>query len=283
MSREDAMALAAKKTFSEWKQDADKGNHEAQVLTGLCYEFGIDVKRDEKLALKYYKLAAAGGDVMGETILGTALAEKTEMADEAMKHFESAAKKGGILAAMYLATFYMEKGLQEKNKAYLENAQRIFENIVKVKNAEDMIPDAFLVFGVLCHNQFMEKYEKEYIKKAIGYYLVSALRGDAHARGALVGCYYLLDDGVNAAAWEKIVKYEGGIMDAETTEAIRKKNEENKIGFTRVNMRYNELLQEIREIQQLRKKKIKEGYIPWHAPDFVFPENIQRQKTRKHD
>ena len=209
-SREDILALIDKRTFSELKRKADMGNHRAQMVVGLCYEHGFNVECNEVLGLKYYKLAVAGGGVTEETILGMALIKKAETINDALGHFESAAKKGGLLAAMYLAVCWMEKGIEEENEQLVEKARSILENIVIVKDAEDIIPDAFLVFGSLYHSKFMVKQNTEDVKKAVDYYLVSALRGGAIARSSLIGCYYLLDDGVNAAAWEKIVKYEGG-------------------------------------------------------------------------
>lgn len=49
----------------------------------------------------------------------------------------------------------------------------------------------------------------------------------------------------------------------------------------KINQRYNELLQKIREVQRSRKNKIKEGFVPWQVPDFVYPKNIGKQEAVK--
>lgn len=291
-SPESVAKLVRGKTFSDLKKEADRGNHEMQMLIGLCYEFGIMVDSDEKLVLKYQRLASASGGVIEETNFGMALTRKVdaslpkisrkdqEILNEALVYFERAARKGGILAAMYLAAHYSGEGIRDKDEKCLEKARQIFESIVKVKDAEDIIPDAFWLFGLFWHNRFEIKHEMEYVRKAADCYLVSALRGDAHARTGLLSCYYLLEDHVNMAAWEKIIRYEGGHIDSGFKIEIGRKVEESKVGFMKINARYNELLQEIKEKKKVRKQKTEENFMPWSAPGFVFPENVRKEEPR---
>ena len=48
-------------TFNEYKEDAEKGNAEAQYHLGSRYFFGLGVKQDYNEAAKWFKKAAAQG------------------------------------------------------------------------------------------------------------------------------------------------------------------------------------------------------------------------------
>lgn len=55
---EEGMAQDLEKSFDFYKKSADLGYVHGQKNTAECYEFGEGVEKNNKLALKYYKLAA---------------------------------------------------------------------------------------------------------------------------------------------------------------------------------------------------------------------------------
>jgi TPR repeat protein len=56
---------------------AAHGDHRAQMILGVAYDEGNWVRRDPKLAMRYYREAAKGGYVPGETALGESYYEGT--------------------------------------------------------------------------------------------------------------------------------------------------------------------------------------------------------------
>lgn len=107
LEQHDAGAAAA-----VFRTAAEKGLAPAQAAYGRLLDSGQGVDRDEKEALKWYRMAAEGGDVVGAYQYGSALlrgAEGTEKDPaEAARWFQSAAGQNVGVAQLALGLLYAD-------------------------------------------------------------------------------------------------------------------------------------------------------------------------------
>ncbi|CAN4276821.1 Sel1-like repeat [Methylophilaceae bacterium] len=92
------------KAFKLYKQEALKGNAEAQHKIGNMYNNGDGRSRDQSEAIKWYKLAADQGYVEAQSSLGFALYNKDF--NEALVWFKKAADGGDIHTILFVAAHY---------------------------------------------------------------------------------------------------------------------------------------------------------------------------------
>jgi predicted aspartyl protease len=88
---------------------AEQGNAHAQSYTGFMYANGQGVRRNDKEAVKWYRLAAEQGDVQGESNLGRVYANGLGVPkdyDEAVKWYRLAAAQGNATAQNALGLMY---------------------------------------------------------------------------------------------------------------------------------------------------------------------------------
>ena len=57
-------------TLREWKPLAEQGNARAQFMLGAMYEFGLGLPQNNKIAVKWYRLAAEQGNADAQHELG---------------------------------------------------------------------------------------------------------------------------------------------------------------------------------------------------------------------
>lgn len=92
-------------------QSAELGYAPAQVDLGKVYYFGLAGKRDDAMALVWFKKAAEQGDAKGEYHLGQMYTEGKaglkESEQEAAIWYEKSAEQGYAPAQYYLAILYM--------------------------------------------------------------------------------------------------------------------------------------------------------------------------------
>ena len=86
-----------REAFSILEPLAENGNPDAQVIMGLRYFFGMEGKREPRLARKWYRDAAKQGDAEAQVLLGLMFAQgdggKTDFV-EAVRWFRKAAEAG---------------------------------------------------------------------------------------------------------------------------------------------------------------------------------------------
>ena len=88
---------------------AEQGNAYAQSYTGFMYANGQGVRRNDKEAVKWYRLAAEQGDVQGESNLGRVYANGLGVPrdyNEAVKWFRLADAQGNATGQNALGLMY---------------------------------------------------------------------------------------------------------------------------------------------------------------------------------
>ena len=115
---------------------AESGDVDAMVMVANCYNGGMHVEKSDKLAYKYYKMAANKGDVEAVNNLGY-LYYRQKNYKEAEKYFKQAADMGHANAMFGLGTLYFETGNNEEGKRYYERAaENGHETARKILNNE---------------------------------------------------------------------------------------------------------------------------------------------------
>lgn len=56
--------------LQQLQKSANQGDPEAQWKLGICYEMGQGLPKDETLAVRYYRLSAAQGNIQAHHSLG---------------------------------------------------------------------------------------------------------------------------------------------------------------------------------------------------------------------
>ena len=97
-----------------FREAAEKGDAEAQLNLGSCYDNGRGVEKNNFEAAKWYRKSAEQGNVNAQLNLGCCyLAE--ENAREAMKWFRKAAEQGSVAGQILLGFCYFSGKGVEKN------------------------------------------------------------------------------------------------------------------------------------------------------------------------
>jgi TPR repeat protein len=98
---------------SDYRQDAEQGDAEAQFYMAGCYMNGDGVTKDYAEAIKWFRKAAEQGHTGAETMLGTFYFNGegvTKDYVEAVKWLKKAAGKGEDMAQFYLGSCYYNGG-----------------------------------------------------------------------------------------------------------------------------------------------------------------------------
>ncbi len=170
-------------------------NQVLQYLMGMCYFFGLGVKKCEKRAVEWYQLAADQGDVVAQTTFGVCCKKGSgvEMNDgEALKWYRLAAEQGYAAAQDNIGNwYYVGYGVE-----------RCYGEAVKWYRlaAEQGYCPAQHSLGV-CYADG-KGVEKSY-EEAVKWYRLAAEQGHAIAQNRL-GCCYLDGEGVQKSAKEAV-------------------------------------------------------------------------------
>ncbi len=118
--------------LAQVKRKAEKGDAEAQVRLGVCYEAGVRVEQDLPEALKWFRKAAEQGYAPAQIILGHHYANGIGIAKdevEAVKCYRKAAEQGHTEAQARLGVCYedgngVKQDLQEALKWFRKAAEQ---------------------------------------------------------------------------------------------------------------------------------------------------------------
>ncbi|XP_038152480.1 death ligand signal enhancer [Cyprinodon tularosa] len=132
---ESAKSGNYEEAFCCFLASAQHGYNKAQFNTGVCYEKGRGVGKDEKKALHYYKLAAISGHKEAQyryakLLLTSRGHQNLEELDTAIRLLEEAAKTGLTKAQICLASFYSQDPVKNgcKSVQYLKMAAESGDN-----------------------------------------------------------------------------------------------------------------------------------------------------------
>lgn len=104
----------ATKAFDFFKKAADEQNPEAQYLLGICYEKGIGVAKNKKLAIEWYDKAARNGqDTTCAATASTAAAANPPMTQQYAMSTSKMNKESDEITAVVVA---VRKGSMEISK-----------------------------------------------------------------------------------------------------------------------------------------------------------------------
>lgn len=104
------------KDFQDLLSKAKSGDPEAQFELGLCYYKGRTIKRNRKVAAKWWKLAADQGHAEAMTWLGIACILSTQNYEEAVQRWKLAADQGNTNAQLRLGRCYFRGNGVAQNK-----------------------------------------------------------------------------------------------------------------------------------------------------------------------
>jgi TPR repeat protein/serine/threonine protein kinase/parvulin-like peptidyl-prolyl isomerase len=96
-----------------WREAAEQGSPEAQMLLGLAYSDGVGIAKDAAQAANWWKKAAEQGLAGAQYLLGLAYSDGRgidEDKSEALTWYEKAAEQGDASAEMALAYLYQNGG-----------------------------------------------------------------------------------------------------------------------------------------------------------------------------
>ena len=106
--------------FKIWHQAAQRNNPKALLLLGLCHDFGKEVAKDKKKAVRFYRLAAMQGNARAQLYLGVCYDKGEGVKEdkkEAVRLYLLAAEQGDARAQLYLAISYDRgAGVKEDKK-----------------------------------------------------------------------------------------------------------------------------------------------------------------------
>ena len=93
-----ASLSATAQTASDYLDAANKGDVAAQVALGECYEKGLGVSKDERIAFQWYKKAAKQGSVEAQYKIGQCYKKGNEWLavdfDTSLEWIRKSAKQG---------------------------------------------------------------------------------------------------------------------------------------------------------------------------------------------
>ena len=171
-------------------KSAEQGEAEAQYLLGYCYQFGIGVEQNEKLAVKWYRVSAEQKYPLAQYALGGCYFQGQGVKqndDKAIRLFEIAAQNGVGLAFHQLGDVYEYGWGVEKDcvKAveYYQKASDLGVDLAKRK---------------LGHAYFYGKGIEKDEKKGFLLYKEVADRGDSFS-AYNVACCYLNAEGIESS------------------------------------------------------------------------------------
>jgi len=134
------------KAIAEWTGPAAAGNADAQFNLGQAYKLGRGVPADQKVALDWYRKAAASNHEQAQAILGLILFQSGKR-EEAMTWLKKAADQGEPRAQYVVGTAYFNGDLLPKDwaRAYAlmtrAKAQNIGAATTSLSQMDQVIPD----------------------------------------------------------------------------------------------------------------------------------------------
>ena len=115
-------------TLADIKTNAEHGDADAQSTLAFMYAKGIEVEKNELLALKWYQLAAEQGHVNSQFNLGVIYAKGRGVQqnfEEALKWYTKAAEAGDVAAQVALSSMYSKGiGVEQNDPAAFTWAMR---------------------------------------------------------------------------------------------------------------------------------------------------------------
>jgi TPR repeat protein len=114
-----AVAAAEPNTLVDIKANAEAGDADSQSTLAFMYAKGIEVEKNELLALKWYQMAAEQGHVNSQFNLGVIYAKGRGVPQdfaEALKWYRMAAETGDISAQVALSSMYAKGVGVEKDE-----------------------------------------------------------------------------------------------------------------------------------------------------------------------
>ncbi len=130
--------------FAQMKEQAEKGDAEAQFNLGKMYSDGDGIQSNFQEAKKWMRKAAEQGEPKAEYVLGITLV--AEASPEAIKWFRKAADQGNALAQCALGKIYFSGSVAAQD--YSESAKWF------IKAANSGLADAQFCVGLLYFNGY---------------------------------------------------------------------------------------------------------------------------------
>lgn len=115
-----------------WKEGAEAGDANAQVLYGLCYYYGHGVEEDEARAIELFTKAAENNNLHGQFSLAQIYINEeyeNESYETAIDLFRNAAEEGCTSSQWYLGcAYWYGNGVEENEKEGMAWYQRAADN-----------------------------------------------------------------------------------------------------------------------------------------------------------
>lgn len=199
----------------EWyKQEAESGNTEVQILLANMYSRGDNVRKDSCKAFEWYSKAAHAGSIEAQKVLGDCYANGDGVEQDMQKAIEwytKIAESGDKDVALKIANMHLQMSISMYEKAAeagLEDAQELLADYYfKIKEyakagALYKKLNTYGHFNTMIGNCY---YELACYSEAVKYFAIAAKKRDVEALVALGKCYYL-GQGV-AEDWNKANEY----------------------------------------------------------------------------
>ena len=106
-----SVAAVPKETIKRIEQEAQKGDIKAQVMLGIGYYLGNELKQDYGKAKKWLTMASNKGNSDAQLFLGDMYLNGNGVEanlETAMDLFEKSANKGNVEAQNYMGQFYYQ-------------------------------------------------------------------------------------------------------------------------------------------------------------------------------
>lgn len=186
------IALDRKEAIKWFRKGAERGDAACATALGWEYHTGNEVlARNLNEAIKWFRMGANAGDGGAQFALGlyysSGIGGVVKDDNEAVKWWRKGAEQGISNAQYYLAdAFFHGRGVQKNLEQALSLFQKVADNQNDVwgkKESRQKLPQVQYELGE-------SDYEKENYKKAVEWYQISALQGNADAQFKLAQCYY---------------------------------------------------------------------------------------------
>jgi TPR repeat protein len=168
-------------TLKTLSNDAENGSAEAQMKLGMIYQLGLEVSKDEKRAVEWYRLAADQGVNKAQLIMGLMYAKGQGVPQdnrEAMIWYRLATKR---------------RVTSEKDNIYELATQNVPQALkILTDDAEKGITKAQMNLGMMYQMGFGVPKD---LKKAFKWYQLVAEKGDTDAQ-SILGLMYANGQGV---------------------------------------------------------------------------------------
>lgn len=185
----------------EWyKQEAEAGNTEVQILLANMYSRGYNVRKDSCKAFEWYSKAAQAGSIEAQKVLGDCYANGDGVEQDMQKAIEwytKVAESGDKDVALKIAKMHLQMSISMYEKAAeagLEDAQEFLADYYFKTQAYAKAGALYKKlntngkFNTMVGNCY---YELECYPEAIRYFDMGANNRDVDALVALGKCYYL--------------------------------------------------------------------------------------------